>query len=141
ADAVVTLTERLAKWLTEEAHWVTRERIVRAIPCCVDLERFVPSDARRAKGREEISAGDRLVVVYAGNLGSWYCEDEMARLYAKIRAKRSAMFLVLSRADASRLRAQLAALGVPDGELCVRSGTFAEMPMLLAAGDVGISFA
>jgi glycosyltransferase involved in cell wall biosynthesis len=140
ADAVVTLTERLRTWLRAE-RFTPPERPIEVVPCAVDLDRFdrvAVAEARRAV-REEIGAGDRFVLVYAGSLASWYCEEEMAELYARLRARRPARFLCLTRADSRRLEAALARAGVPAGELHLRSIPAADMPRWLAAADGALS--
>jgi glycosyltransferase involved in cell wall biosynthesis len=141
ADAIVVLTDRLRRWLREEERLVAASVPVEVIPCCVDLARFAVDDAARAQARRELGAGDRLVVAYAGTLGAWYCEAEMARLFAAVRRRRPALFLVLTRADAGKLRRALGEAGISDGDIVVRSAAQTEMPSQLSAADVGISFA
>jgi glycosyltransferase involved in cell wall biosynthesis len=141
ADAVVVLTDRLRRWLQEDSHLTRADVPIEVIPCCVDLARFHVDEAARQRAREQLAAGDRLVIAYAGTLGSWYCETEMAGLFAAVRRRRPALFFVLTRADASRLRRELASRGIHDGDVIVRAATQPEMPALLAAADVGVSFA
>ncbi|HEX2572613.1 MAG TPA: glycosyltransferase [Polyangia bacterium] len=140
ADGVVVLTERLRRWLREEAGLVRPATPVEVIPCCVDLGRFRIDAAARAAARESLGAGDRFVLVYSGSLGSWYYEEEMARLFAALRRRRRALFLVLTRSPSERLRAALASLGVPEADVVVRPAAPRDMPQLLAAGDGAVSF-
>jgi glycosyltransferase involved in cell wall biosynthesis len=141
ADAIVTLTDRLRRWLVDETAIVARDTPVAVIPCCVDLDRFrIDSEQRRAT-RALLAAGDRFVLAYAGNLGAWYCEDRMARLFAELRRRGPALFLVLSRMAADRLRATLHALGIADEDVAVRSVDPADMPRWLAGADAAVSFA
>jgi glycosyltransferase involved in cell wall biosynthesis len=125
----------------EESRLVAADVPVEVIPCCVDLARFHVDDAARARARQELGAGDRLVVAYAGTLGAWYCEAEMAHLFAAVRRRRPALFLVLTRADAGKLRRELTRHGISDGDVIVQSAAQTEMPARLSAADVGISFA
>ena len=140
AAGVVVLTERLQRWLREEARLLRPETPVEVIPCCVDLERFRIDAAARAATRERLGAGDRFVLIYSGSLGSWYYEEEMARLFAALRRRRPALFLVLTRSPSERLRAALGSLGVPEADVMVRPAAPRDMPGLLATGDGAVSF-
>ena len=139
ADAVVTLTERLRRWLLDE-HLVDARTPTEVIPCCVDMERFPLSATLRQDARARLGAGERFVLAYSGTLGSWYREVEMARLYAALRKKRPSLFLVLTRSPSEKLREELRALGVPDEEVHLRAVPPREMADALAAADAGVSF-
>ncbi len=141
ADAVVVLTERLRRWLRDEAHLVATEKPIEVIPCCVDLDHFRFDPLGRERARRDLAVGDRMVVAYAGTLGAWYCEAQMAELFAAIRRRRPALLAVFTRAPTDRLRKELHARGISDDDLVVRSADQAEMPVWLSAGDVAISFA
>jgi glycosyltransferase involved in cell wall biosynthesis len=112
------------------------------IPCCADLGKFRPDEAARAKVRGELGVGERdLVVVYSGSLGNWYLAGEMARFFAQVHARRpDARWLVLTPSDPAELAAHAARAGVPGDHLHFRRARPAEMPGLLAAGDMGLSF-
>ncbi|HEY2748301.1 MAG TPA: glycosyltransferase, partial [Polyangia bacterium] len=141
ADAVVALTERLRRWLRDEARLVGDRTPVEVIPCCVDTGRFVIDDEARRRTRATLNAGDRFVLAYAGNLGAWYCERQMAELFAALRRRRPALLAVLSRAPTDRLRATLRELGIADGDVAIRSVAPEEMPAMLAGADAAVSFA
>lgn len=139
ADAVVVLTDRLRQWLRDER--LVPERVpVEVVPCCVDLERFRPRAEARAATRARIGAGDRFVLAYVGSLASWYCEEEMAALFAAVARRRPAQLLVLSRSPAERLRAALAARGVSAADVHVEAVSPADVPGVLAAADATVSF-
>ncbi|MCU1276881.1 MAG: hypothetical protein JWM53_427 [bacterium] len=141
ADGIVTLTDRLRRWLCEETGLVDPNTPLEVIPCCVDLSRFrVDADAR-ASAREQLGAGDRFVLAYAGNLGAWYCEEQMAQLFAAIRRRRDARFAVFTRAASERLRGHLTRLGVAADDVIVRNVPPTEMGSLLAGADAAVSFA
>jgi len=141
ADAVVVLTARLKRWLADEVHYTPPELPVEVVPCCVDLERFRIDDAARTKARAQLQAGDRFVLTYAGNLGSWYCEDEMARLFAAVRRRRPSLFAVFTRADPQRLKAALRGAGVAETDVIIQPVAPRDMPAMLSAGDAAVSFA
>ena len=141
ADAVVVLTARLKRWLADEVHYTPPELPVEVVPCCVDLERFRVDVEARARARAQLQAGDRFVLTYAGNLGSWYCEDEMARLFAAVRRRRPSLFAVYTRANADRLKAALRGAQVPESDVIIQPVAPRDMPSMLAAGDAAVSFA
>lgn len=141
ADAVVVLTDRLRRWLRDEAALVGAGTRIEVIPCCVDLDRFKFDEPSRQTARRELGAGDRLVVAYSGTLGAWYCEANMAELFAGVRRRRPALFSVFTRAPTERLRHELHIRGVRDEDVVFRSAGQGEMPQWLSAADVAISLA
>jgi glycosyltransferase involved in cell wall biosynthesis len=141
ADAVVVLTERLRRWLCDEEQLVAQRTPVAVIPCCVDLARFVVDDTARARSRQALGAGDRFVLAYSGTLGAWYCEAQMAELFAMLHRRRPALFAVFTRADSEKLRAELRRRGIADRDVIVQAGAQSEMPALLAGADAAVSFA
>jgi glycosyltransferase involved in cell wall biosynthesis len=138
ADGVVTLTERLRDWLLEERLLGARVETA-VIPCCVEMDRFDADEATRSRARARLSAGDRFVLAYSGSLNSWYCEEQMARLFAALRRRRPSLFAVFTRSPSERLRAALRAAGVPDEDVRVEAASPVEMPERLAGADAAVS--
>jgi glycosyltransferase involved in cell wall biosynthesis len=141
ADGMVVLTDRMRRWLRDEARLVPPERPVEVIPCCVDLTRFTVDEAARLQARAQLGAGERFVLAYAGNLNSWYCDEEMAELFAAVRRRRPALFAAYTRSPTERLRAALARRGVPASDVHLASVAPDDMPAALAAADAAVSFA
>ena len=141
ADGIVTLTDRLRRWLCEEAGLVDPQTPLEVIPCCVDLSRFRINAAARASARAQLGVGDRFVLAYAGNLGAWYCEQQMAQLFAAVRRRCDARFTVFTRASSDRLREHLARLGVAANDVIIRNAPPTEMGALLSGADAAVSFA
>jgi glycosyltransferase involved in cell wall biosynthesis len=141
ADAIVSLTDSARRHVIHELGWVDARRPFAVIPCCVDTNQFTDDRAQRVRMRETLGLDEFLCVAYAGNLGSWYCEEEMAALFAAIRRQRAARFLVVTRAKTDRLMAALRRERVPPEDVVTRSAAFADVPALLRASDVAISFA
>lgn len=139
AQGVVTLTERLRRWLIESAGLLPESTPVEVIPCCVDTQRFRADMTARRRIRTAIGAGDRFVVAYSGSLGSWYREPDMARLFAAIRRRRPSMLLVLTRSSPKALIAHLAGLGIGPEDIRVQAVNPADMPGYLSAADAGLS--
>jgi glycosyltransferase involved in cell wall biosynthesis len=141
ADALVVLTDRMRRWLRDEARLVVEGTPIEVIPCCVDVARFAVSDERRTRARSAIGAGDRFVLGYAGNLNAWYCDDQMAELFAAVRRRRPALFAVYTRAPSERLRRALARHGVAESDVRIAAISSSAMPEALAAADSAVSFA
>jgi glycosyltransferase involved in cell wall biosynthesis len=139
AHAVVTLTERLRRWLENE-RLVGARTLVEVIPCCVDVARFHPDENAREKWRRRLGiADDRLVCAYSGSLGTWYCEKELAELFAAVRRRRPAHLAVFTRSPTDELRRELSSRGVAEGEITISAVAPDDMPAALTAADVGLS--
>jgi glycosyltransferase involved in cell wall biosynthesis len=139
AAGIVTLTEALRRMLLDQG-LVDHQRPFEVIPCCVDVERFRLTDEDRAAGRQRLEVGSRFVLAYAGNLGSWYQENEMAELFAAVRRRAPALFLVLSHAPADRLQAALERHRISADDVRLVRAAPREVPSLLAAADAAVSF-
>jgi glycosyltransferase involved in cell wall biosynthesis len=140
AHGIVTLTRALRHYLRTEST-VPDTTPIQVIPCCVDVDRFRIDPDARTRTRAALGLEGRVVVIYAGTLGSWYMAKEMASFVSAVRRRRrDVAWLVLTHADPSELiaLARAAGLGAPD--LVVRKTPPKEMPSMLAAGDVGLSF-
>jgi glycosyltransferase involved in cell wall biosynthesis len=138
ADAVVTLTHRLRDWLREQGFTGARS-LVEVIPCCADLDRFRPDPEARAASRAHLKSGDRFVLAYSGSLGSYYCDEEMAVLFAALRRRRPAQLAVFTRSDTTKLRAALSREGVSDADIQVEAVEPKDMPAKLAGADAAAS--
>jgi glycosyltransferase involved in cell wall biosynthesis len=141
AEGVVVLTHALERMLRETRALGSRTQVA-AIPCCVDLEKFQFDPAARARVRSELGLEDRLVLVYAGSLGSFYREPDMARFarIVKERARRRIAFMVLTPSPHDELVALLEKNGLARDEVVVRRVPSDAMPAYLSAGDLGLSF-
>ncbi len=138
AEGIVVLTEALRRWMRAE-RVVPDATPIAVVPCCVETERFGADRAARARARAELGLGEGPVLVYSGSLGSWYQEREMARLAGRLRARRpDLVWLVFTRGDATSLRDAARSAGVTN--VVVRGASPADMPRLLPAGDIGVSF-
>lgn len=140
ADGVVVLTDALRRMATDKG-WFGRAQ-VEVIPCCVDTEAFRFDADERSRMRRELGLGDRCVLVYAGSLGSWYREADIARVagIAKKRAGKPISFLLLTPSKPDALVALLRENGLLENEIVVRSVRPNEMPSHVMAADVGVSF-
>jgi glycosyltransferase involved in cell wall biosynthesis len=140
SSALVVLTEALRDWMRENEQVPDGMR-VDVVPCCVDTDAFDVASNVRARTRAELGLEGRPVVVYAGTLGSWYKAEEMARFVGLMRRRHPGLaFLVLTQADSGELTRAARAAGLAENDIVVRAVRPAEMPAMLSAGDVGLSF-
>jgi glycosyltransferase involved in cell wall biosynthesis len=138
SDGVVVLTDALRRWLRDR-QLVPSRVPVEVIPCCVDLTRFAPDARNREEARRRIGAGDRFVLGYVGSLGSWYCEEQIATLFASIARRRPSLLLVLTRSPSEALRNALAARGVAADAVHIEAVTPEQVPRLLCGADAAVS--
>lgn len=141
ADGVVVLTRALERWVVERG-WLGPRTHIEAVPCCVDLEKFRHDAAARTRLRQELGIDDALVVLYAGSLGTWYCEDEVARFTGMIKraAGRRVAFVLLTGSAPEVLVERLRSEGIADADIVVRKVPPPEMPAYLSVGDLAVSF-
>lgn len=141
ADGVVVLTHALEKWLGQNVE-LRPGAPLSVIPCCVNMDRFSGAETKRIAARKALGFDEAdLVVTYSGSLGTWYMEREMAQLFAHVRrSKPTAKFLLLSRSPTESFVRALAEEGVSASDMVVRGVTPDEMPDILPAGDIGVSF-
>lgn len=142
SDGMVVLTRALATWLRENDLRGARP-LLEVVPCCVDMEKFRPSAEARVRLREELGLGDAFTIVYAGSLGTWYLEPEMARFAAAVReqlaaTRRRLAYVCFTPSDSASLVAKLSEAGIRD--VIVRRIPPKQMPEHLCVGDVGVSF-
>jgi len=138
-DGIVVLTRALERWLDDNQK-LGRHTRIQVIPCCVDMDRFKPDPAARARARKELGVEDRLVVVYSGSLGHWYGEKEMAKIVGHLKRRApETFFLLLSKLDTTKFRELVRAEGLGDADFATRAVAPVDMPSMLTAGDLGLS--
>lgn len=141
ADSVVSLTHAARGALGRRggAAWAAKTAVV---PCCADLVHFDPrGGATRRSGRALLGLDERApVALFLGSLGGAYPLAPVARFFERWSDSREdARLLVVTRHAEADVRSDpaLAAFGP---RLVVRAGERDEMPALIAAADVGLSF-
>ena len=137
ADAITVLTNAYHAHLRSDAALRIRGPIS-VIPTCVDLDAFSP-DGPVDEDAKAVASG-RPILVYLGSLGGFYRDRELAKFYLAYRrcVGSSALFMVVSRQDPSRIRDELAAAGCAH-ELYHRSASRAEVPALLRASTAMVA--
>lgn len=143
ASHVVVLTQRVVPELQRLSPRMTAP--VTIIPCCADFDHFVmPSDERRQAVRAALDIPqDALVLSYLGSLGTWYMLDEMLQLFKAASRQRDDVHLLLITRDwCDEHEAVLVTLGMSHlrGRIHVRSASRDEVPNLMSASDIMLSF-
>jgi glycosyltransferase involved in cell wall biosynthesis len=141
ADHVVVLTQAAARLLPEIPGVQKPLPPTSVIPTCVDLDRFRPI-ADRAAVRRELGLPDGKIIVYQGQVGTWYLLPEMAAFIQ--RAKRrwpGLLWLILAPAEHDLIRAACTAAGLREGEdFRLQALPHAEVPRWVAAADAALFF-
>ena len=142
ADAMVMLTGRIRDELLESEPALSgRGGDIEVIPCCVDVARFAVAPAAREAERAGRGWTGRVVLAYAGKLGSWYRPREMAAFFAALkRAEPRAFFAVLTQSPADVMWSALREAGVGRDDATVEFVAPERLPLVLSACDAGISF-
>jgi glycosyltransferase involved in cell wall biosynthesis len=142
ADYIISLTEA---GKVEMMTWLSFNKTVplRVIPCCADMNHFsLINEEARQHGRKilNLSPGG-MVVSYLGSIGTWYMLEEMLVFFRQLKEKYgSAKFLFLTHSDAGQIYSKATSLGIDRSDLLVREATRAEVPRLLKACNINISF-
>lgn len=139
ADAIVSLTAAARREIENWPADCRPSAPVTVIPCCVDLALFDGTKGRSATRKRLGIDAKAPVLLYVGSVGGAYLIDEMCDLFRAYRKLRSgARFLFVSghpREEIERL-----ARGLDPAELVVVSAKRDEVPVLVAAADLGVSF-
>lgn len=139
ADAIVSLTQAARPEIERLAPFATAKSRITVIPTCVDLGQFRVDEPARV--RPHLGLEGRFPVIYAGALGTWYLLEEMLHFFAVLRDRvPQAHFLILSSASPQLIRTALARAPVPAPDVIIAAVPFAEMPVWLAVGRLGLFF-
>jgi len=143
ADAIVSLTESARH---EIDNWPVDRRpsaSITVIPCCVDLALFDEAARKgRSATRKRLGLGAKTpLLVYVGSVGGAYLTDQMFALFRAYRKLRpGARFLFVTGHPRQEIERIAVAQGIDRAELAVVSATREEVPSLIAAADLGVSF-
>ena len=141
ADAIVSLTHSARREIED---WPPDRRPtapVTVIPCCVDLTLF-NGRKRRAAIRKKLGIAPKAsVLLYVGSVGGAYLMDEMFALFCVYRELRpGARFLFVSGHPREEIEKAGRRQGLDPAELAVVAAAREEVPALIAAADLGVSF-
>jgi glycosyltransferase involved in cell wall biosynthesis len=142
ADYIISLTQAGRR---EMMTWSAFNPAVplQVIPCCADMQHFtLTSESQRAAARRALGLPeDALVLSYLGSVGTWYMLDEMLQLFKTVLKRYpSARFLFITHSPEDLIRGKAAALGIGQEQLLVREGSRREVPQLVKASNINISF-
>lgn len=142
ADYIISLThagkKEMGRW-----HSFNAAVPIQVIPCCADMDHFsLTSDLEKQQSRSELGiASGRLVVSYLGSIGTWYMLDEMLDFFAVVKEQYpDALFLFLTHSDQSMIRQSVQAKQLNENDFIIREATRKEVPYLVKASDVNLSF-
>ena len=131
ADAVTVLSSDLAENVEAK---VAGRTPVRVIPNFVDTDRIRPSTSATGY-RREVGAGDRLIVLYAGNLGYSQPLDLVIETARRWEGQRDDVCFVINGGGSERPRLEALAAGL-DAVVFVDFQPPERLPEVLASGDV-----
>jgi glycosyltransferase involved in cell wall biosynthesis len=143
ADQIVSLTQAGEDILLARRPQTEVGPPITVIPCCVDFAAFPPvTTGDRATARHLLGiAPDARVVAYVGSIGTWYMLGEMLDFFrVQLERDPDALFLIVSREPADKIRAAAARRGVPADRLIIRAASREEVPKFVAAADYGLFF-
>ena len=133
ADHVVSLTHAAVNEMQGFPYLQGHMPSFTVIPTCADLGLFKPM-LRDPKSAE-------FVLGYVGSAGTWYLFDEVIACFSQLlRLRPKAQFLIINRGEHAYIRERLAAAGIPNDSVELRSATHAEVPKQIARMDAGIFF-
>jgi glycosyltransferase involved in cell wall biosynthesis len=139
ADAIVVLTQRI-KNILQDGGSVNGAPIT-VIPCCVDVDKFHADEPAAQARRAQLGLSNKTVLLYLGKLGSWYMAAEMVDFFAVARETIPNLhFLILTQSDYELARQEFARRGIGEEAFTLTMVAPGDVPLYLAAADVGISF-
>jgi len=132
SDHLISLTQKAVPTLRQ---WVADpQKPITVIPCCADFEHFRPDPEQRARARRQLGyQDDHLVISYHGSLGTWYLFDDMLAFFRQLHGQRPNARLLLLTPDTHQVPTD-------NPHITARSATRQEMPLLLQASDLSLSF-
>ena len=143
ADHIVSLTAEGKRVMLGWPLLEGADDRITVIPCCVDFSHFPLIDRKeRSAARKSLGIGlDAKVLSYLGSLGAWYMRDEMLDFF-RVYLDRypEAVFLFVTPDSQSVIREAAAARGVPPERIVAREASREQVPILMAAADVGLFF-
>ncbi|HEV2079648.1 MAG TPA: glycosyltransferase [Allosphingosinicella sp.] len=143
ADHIISLTHEGKRQLATRPQFQPSGPEITVIPCCVDFGHFPLLDAaHRQAPREALGiAREATVLAYLGSLGAWYMLDEMLDLFrVMLERDPTAVFLFVTHDAPGGIRAAARARGIPEERIVVRPASREEVPVFMAAADIGIFF-
>lgn len=143
ADSIISLTAAGKTQLLTRPELQGADEQIAVIPCCVDFDHFpLATEASRSEARRELAIGeDAAVLAYLGSMGGNYLLGEMLDFFVAYREHQpGARFLFITQDQPPSILAAACRRGISADELRIRPASREEVPMLLAAADLGVAF-
>jgi glycosyltransferase involved in cell wall biosynthesis len=142
ADFIVSLThagkKEMARWPSYNA-----QVPVDVIPCCADMAHFSLTDGQqKQQSRQRLGVKeDCLVISYLGSVGTWYMLDEMLLFFKQLKETYpDALFLFVTHSDHGMILRRSLELGLQNGDVRLLEASRAEVPFIIKASDINVSF-
>lgn len=142
ADYIISLTEAGKK---EMSNWASfrKDVPVSVIPCCADMQHFsLTNEEQKKKARENLRIENgELVLSYLGSVGTWYMLKEMLLFFKTVKKKYPlAKFLFITHTARQMIDQQIQELGLDAEDFIITEAARKEVPNLIKASDINISF-
>ena len=141
ADYIISLTEAGKREIQTWTSYFSTP--IEVIPCSADMELFSFSDKEQKKeARKLLQIDDETFVLsYLGSLGTWYLLDEMLLFFKFLKENFPVVkFLILTPDDAEKVYQQAFSIGLDKNDFVIQFAQRKEVPQLMKASDVSISF-
>lgn len=143
ADGIVSLTQAAKDELLKNEGY--KDLKIDVIPCCADLEHFnyekINADASKDLKHQLGIKDDQKVISYLGSVGGWYMTDEMLSFYKCLLLHYPEfVFLILTKDDASKVKAEAARAGIPENKIIVTYAMRKDLPLYMSLSDCSIFF-
>lgn len=142
ADYIISLTEagkeEMMKW-----PFFKKETPLEVIPCCADMEHFsLTNEQAKQEARKILHIdSDNFVLSYLGSIGTWYMLKEMLLFFKQLKNYYlNAKFLILTHSDPDLIYSKLEGMELNHSDFIIREASYAEVPKLLKASNLNISF-
>jgi hypothetical protein len=142
ADCIIVLTEAGKKEINKWPFYNPAIQL-KVIPCCADIDLFsLKTEEEKKEGRRQLKlANDILLFSYLGSIGAWYMLDEMLQFFAQAKKSYpSAKFLFVTHTDPAVILTKANALGINGADVVIMEADRHEVPKLIKASDINISF-
>lgn len=136
ADAIVTISQDMADLWSQ--YRATPSAGMHVIPTWVECDRIKPIPREENEIRRELGWGDRLVVLYSGNLGTVHDVTILPEVADRLRSRTDILFAVAgSGAYRQRMEADVASRRLDNFQF-VPYQSADRLPTFLAAADVSV---
>ena len=142
ATEIVVLTEAAKNTLET---WGVGSHKVTVIPCAADFDRFGLPTPERLKARQIIRTNlnipsEAIVFVYSGSMGPHYAPEDLVEIITTAyQLRKNVHLLILTPHDSGSLQAILKNRGFPPSQYRAIFVSHSEVPLYLAAADIGIA--